>query len=103
MRQGAPGPQPEPQRCISLLGAGSISSLTRLNIPAGHPNVTHLVGHLPCIVLDGELGQWHFRLRVQWVCPVVVVTLLEERVVSGLGRDTAVTQGLGIQQQVGTD
>lgn len=95
MKQGAPGPQPDPVGCISLLSAGSTSSVTLFNSPAGHPNVTHLVGHLPCVVLDGELGQRHLRLRVERVCPVVVVTLLEERVVSGLGVDTGVRYGSG--------
>lgn len=46
---------------------------------------SHLVGDLACIVLDGKLGQWHLRLGVEWIGAMVVVALLQECVVCGLG------------------
>lgn len=46
---------------------------------------SHLVGDLACIVLDGELRQRHLGLGVQWVGAMVVVALLQECMVCGLG------------------
>lgn len=55
---------------------------------------SHLIGDLACIVLDGELRQWHLGLRVEWVGAMVVVALLQECVVCGLrGREMRVEVG----------
>ena len=52
-----------------------------------------LVGDFARIVLDGELGQRHLGLGVEWVGAMVVMALLQKCVVCGLGA--------GRSQQVG--
>lgn len=46
---------------------------------------SHLVGDFACVVLDGELWQWHLGFGVEWVGAVVVMALLQKCVVCGLG------------------
>lgn len=46
---------------------------------------TYLVGDFACVVLDGELGQWHLGFGVEWVGAMVVMALLQKCVVCGLG------------------
>lgn len=41
----------------------------------------YLVGDLASKMLDGEFREGHFRLQIQWVVAVVIVTLLEKGVV----------------------
>lgn len=55
----------------------------------------HLVGDFACIVLDGELRQWHLGFGVERVGAVVVMALLQKCVVCGLRAGGGVRQWVG--------
>lgn len=57
--------------------------------PMIHPGVNYLVGDTPGIVPHGEDGQGQLGLGVAGVVAMVIVALLEEGVVRGLGRGQA--------------
>lgn len=44
----------------------------------------YLVGDLASKMFDGKFREGHFRLQIQWVVAVVIVTLLEKGVVRRL-------------------
>lgn len=54
------------------------------NFQMSSGEAAYLVGDLASKMLDGEFRERHFRLQIQWVVAVVIVTLLEKGVVGRL-------------------
>lgn len=55
--------------------------------PWSVPEARYLVGDSPCIMLHGEHGQGQSGLGIAGVVTMVIVALLEEGVVRGLGEE----------------